>query len=71
MQYTDILKNSIENLAHRIDIMVSSDIQMRINENKQIFCLIVCAIVFMGKQGLKISALLKILKISWFTQVIC
>ena len=27
-QYTDILKNSIENPASRIDVIVSSDIQM-------------------------------------------
>ena len=52
MQYTDILKNSIENPGLRIDIMVSSDIQMRMNENKHIIRQIVCAIIPGGMQRL-------------------
>ena len=49
---TDILKNSIENPASRIDIMVSSDIQMRMDENKHIIHQIVHTIIFIEKQGL-------------------
>ena len=52
MQYTDILKNSIENPASCINIMVSSDIQMRMDETKHIICQIVCTIIFLGKKGL-------------------
>ena len=49
-QYTDVLKNSIENTASCIDSMVNGDIQMRIDENKHIIRQIVCAILFLGKQ---------------------
>ena len=52
VQYTDILKNSIDNPASRIDVMVNSDIQMRMDENRHIIRQIVHAILFMGKQGL-------------------
>ena len=52
MQYTDILKNSIDNPASCIDVMANSDIQMRMDENRHIIRQIVRAILFMGKQGL-------------------
>ena len=52
MQYTDILKNSIDNPASRIDVMANSDIQMRMDENRQIIRQIVRAILFLGKQRL-------------------
>ncbi len=52
MQYTDILKNSIDNSAWRIDVMANSDIQMRIDEKRHIIRQIVRAILFLGKQGL-------------------
>ena len=52
VQYTDILKNSIDNPALRIDVMANSDIQMRLDENRHIIRQIVRAILFMGKQGL-------------------
>ena len=52
VQYTDILKNSIDNPASRIDVMANSDIQMRMDENRHIIRQIVCAILFLGKQGL-------------------
>ena len=52
MQYTDILKNSINNPASHIDVMANSDIQMRMDENRHIIRQIVHAILFLGKQGL-------------------
>ena len=52
VQYTDILKNSIDNPASRIDVMANSDIQMRMDENRHIIRQIVCGILFLGKQGL-------------------
>ena len=52
VQYTDILKNSIDNTASRIDVMANSDIQMRMDENRHIIHQIVRAILFLGKQGL-------------------
>ena len=52
VQYTDILKNSIDNPASRIDVMANSDIQMRMDENRHIIRQIFCAILFLGKQGL-------------------
>ena len=52
VQYTDILKNSIDNPASRIDVMANSDIQMRMDENRHIIRQIVRAILFLGKQGL-------------------
>ena len=52
MQYTDILKNSIDNPALHIDVMASSDIQMRMDENRHIIRQIVRAILFLRKQGL-------------------
>ena len=44
MQYTDIMKNAIDNSASHIDIMVSNDIQVQKDENK----LIVCQILFIS-----------------------
>ena len=52
VQYTDILKNSIDNPASRIDVMANSDIQMQMDENRHIVRQIVRAIPFLGKQGL-------------------
>ena len=52
VQYTDILKNSIDNPASRIDVMANSDTQMRMDENRHIIHQIVRAILFLGKQGL-------------------
>ena len=52
MQYTDILKNSIDNPASRIDVMANSDIEMQMDENRHIIHQIVRAILFFGKQGL-------------------
>ena len=52
MQFTVILKNSIDNPASRIDVMANSDIQMRMDENRHIIHQIVRAILFLGKQGL-------------------
>ena len=52
VQYTDILKNIIDNPASCIDVMANSDIQMRMDENRHIIRQIVRAILFMGKQGL-------------------
>ena len=52
MQYTDILKNSIDNPASHIDVMANSDIQMQMDENRHIIRQIVRAILFLGKQGL-------------------
>ena len=52
MQFTDILKNSIDNPASHIDGMANSDIQMRMDENRHIIRQIVRAILFLGKQGL-------------------
>ena len=52
VQYTDNLKNSIDNPASRIDVMANSDIQMQMDENRHIVRQIVRAIPFLGKQGL-------------------
>ena len=52
VQYTDILKNSTDNPASRIDVMANSDIQMQMDENRHIIRQIVRAILFLGKQGL-------------------
>ena len=58
--YTDILKNNFDNLALCIDIMANSDIQMRINENMDIIHHLVCAILFLRKQGLPFIVIMKI-----------
>ena len=52
VQYTDILKNSIDNPASRIYFMANNDIQMRMDENRHIIRQIVRAVPFLGKQGL-------------------
>ncbi len=36
VQYTDILKSSIDNPSSRIDVMANSDIQMQMDENRHI-----------------------------------
>lgn len=52
LQDADILKSVIENPKSRIDILSSSVLQSRIQENKHIFGQIVRAILYLTKQGL-------------------
>ena len=52
LQDADVLKNVIENPKSRIDILSSSVLQCRMKENKHIFGQIVCAILYLTKQGL-------------------
>ena len=52
LSLADTLKTSVENPSSRIDVMTSSVIQCRMEENKQILMQIVRAILFLGKQGL-------------------
>ena len=52
MQSADTLKTTINNPAARIDVMASTALQSKIAENKHILQQIVCAILFLAKQGL-------------------
>ena len=52
LQSADILKSSIENPDSRVDVLLSSSLQLRIKENEHILRQIVQAILFLGKQGL-------------------
>ena len=52
LQDVDILKSTIDNPARRIDVMASSALQIRMNENKHILRQIVRAIIYLGRQGL-------------------
>ena len=71
VQYTDILKNSIDNPTSRIDVMANSDTQMRMDENRHIIRQIVHAFFSWESRDFhfvvitKISTLQKILEISW------
>ena len=50
LQAADILKATIENPNARIDVMQSTALILRIDENKHIICQIVHAALFLGKQ---------------------
>ena len=52
LSLADTVKTSVENPSSRIDVMTSSVIQCRMEENNQILMQIVRAILFLGKQGL-------------------
>ena len=52
LQAADILKATIENPNARIDVMQSTALKSKIEENKHILCQIVRAALFLGKQGL-------------------
>ena len=52
LQDADILKSVTDKPACRLDVRANSAIQVRINENKHILRQIVCAIIYLGKQGL-------------------
>ena len=52
LQDVDIFKSTTDNPARRIDVMASSALQIRMNENKHILRQIVRAIIYLGRQGL-------------------
>lgn len=54
LQVADILKDTTESPASRLDVMVDKSLQARMNENKQIIRQIVRAILFLTKQGLSL-----------------
>ena len=52
LQSAEVLKSTVENPSSRLDVMVSSTLRTRIAENEHILHQIVCAIIFLAKQGL-------------------
>ena len=51
-QAADILRTSIENPGSRINVMTNQALQSRIAESKHILHQIVCAVMYLGRQGL-------------------
>ena len=52
LQATDVLRDTIQMPASRIDVMWSSSLQSWMAENSHILRQIVCAVLFLCKQGL-------------------
>ena len=52
VQSAAVLKTSVNTSTSRIDVMMNSSLQPRMAENKHILHQIVCAVLFLAKQGL-------------------
>ena len=52
LEAADVLQDTIQTPASRIDVMRSSSLQSRMAENSHILRQIVCAVLFLCKQGL-------------------